>query len=170
MCMYVSEICADGIIVTFPWWLKNVKSRSKIALFSNERHSEIWFPKKKTIRFSEVDYLNYTKRPNFARGYYIFPKTKGNKNKPWTHSTPLKGTQSNFIPWLHVFEHRGENCLLPFRELGLNSVHFEVWNNSINAPVLPVHLALLFNAHVMLPRINSTWIRLSIMVCIYYIV
>ena len=32
-------------------WLKNVKSRSRIALFSNERHFEIWFPKKKTITF-----------------------------------------------------------------------------------------------------------------------
>ena len=41
--MYVSEICAEGIFVTFPWWLKNVKSRSKIALFWNERHFEIWF-------------------------------------------------------------------------------------------------------------------------------
>ena len=30
---------------------KNVKSRSKIALFSNERYFEIWFPKKKTITF-----------------------------------------------------------------------------------------------------------------------
>ena len=49
--MYVSEICAEGIFVTFPWWLKNVKSRSKIALFSNERHFEIWFPKKRTITF-----------------------------------------------------------------------------------------------------------------------
>ena len=49
--MYVSEICAEGIFVTFPWWLENVKSRSKIALFSNERHFEIWFPKKKTITF-----------------------------------------------------------------------------------------------------------------------
>ena len=29
---------------------KNVKSRSKIALFSNKRHFEIWLPKKKTIR------------------------------------------------------------------------------------------------------------------------
>ena len=50
-CMYVSEICAEGIFVTFPWWLKNVKSRSKTALFSNERHFEIWFPKKRTITF-----------------------------------------------------------------------------------------------------------------------
>ena len=51
MCMNVSEICAEGIFVTFPWWLENVKSRSKIALFSNERHFEIWFPKKRTITF-----------------------------------------------------------------------------------------------------------------------
>ena len=32
-CMYVSEICAEGIFVTLPWWQKNVKSRSKIAFF-----------------------------------------------------------------------------------------------------------------------------------------
>ena len=30
------------------------------------------------------------KRLNFACGNYISPKTRGNKNKPWTHSTPLK--------------------------------------------------------------------------------
>ena len=48
----MSEICAEEIFVTFPWWLKNVKSRSKIALLSNERHFEIWFPKKRTITFS----------------------------------------------------------------------------------------------------------------------
>ena len=30
----------------------------------------------------------------------------------------LKGTRSNFIPWWHVFEHWGENCL-GVRELGL---------------------------------------------------
>ena len=49
--MYVFEICAEGIFVTFPWWLENVKSRSKKALFSNERHFEIWFPNKRTITF-----------------------------------------------------------------------------------------------------------------------
>ena len=32
-CMYVFQICAEGIFVTFPWWLENVKSRSKIAFF-----------------------------------------------------------------------------------------------------------------------------------------
>ena len=55
--------------VTFLWWLKNVKSRSKIALFSNECHFEIWFPKKKTITFfwSKLSKL-HKKRPNFACG------------------------------------------------------------------------------------------------------
>ena len=48
------------------------------------------FQKREQLGFSEVNYLNYTKRPNFACGNYIFPKTRGNKNKPWTHSTPLK--------------------------------------------------------------------------------
>ena len=47
------------------------------------------FQKREQLRFSEVDYLNYTKRPNFACGNDIFPKTRGNKNKPWTHSTSL---------------------------------------------------------------------------------
>ena len=85
----------------FPWWLINVKSRSKIALFSNERHFEIWFPKMKTITFfsSKLSKLHKKKRPNFACGNYIFPKTKGNKNKPWTHSTPLKGAGA----WPDVF-------------------------------------------------------------------
>ena len=50
--------------------------------------------KKRAITFSEENYLNYTKkdRPNFACGNYIFPKTRGSKNKPWTHSTPLLKT------------------------------------------------------------------------------
>ena len=48
------------------------------------------FQKWKQLRFSEVNYLKYTqKRLNFACSNYIFPKTRGNKNKPWTHSIPL---------------------------------------------------------------------------------
>ena len=31
--MYVSEICTEGILVSFPWWLKKVKSRSKNSPF-----------------------------------------------------------------------------------------------------------------------------------------
>ena len=90
MCIYVSEICAEGIFVSFPWWLKNVKSRSKIAPFSNEHHFEILFPKKETITFFEEIYLTYTKRQNFACDNDIFPKTKGNKDRQWTHLIPLK--------------------------------------------------------------------------------
>ena len=94
--MYVSEIWAEGIFVTFPWWLKNVKSRSKIAL-QNERYLEIWFPKRKQLSFSKVNYLNYTKKPNFACGNYIFPKTRGNKIEPWTHSIDKSWPQTHFI-------------------------------------------------------------------------
>ena len=39
------------------------------------------FQKRKQLRFSEVNYLNYTKRHNFACGdNYIFPK-KGGKQE-----------------------------------------------------------------------------------------
>ena len=90
MCMYVSKICAEGIFVTFPWWLKNVKSRSNIALFSNERHFEIWFPKKRTITFFWSKLSKLHKKDQILHlANYIFPKIRGNKNKPWTHSTPL---------------------------------------------------------------------------------
>ena len=57
------------------------------------------FQKREKLRFSEVNYLNYTKRPNFACGNCIFPETRGNKNKPLTHSTPLKsaGLEQNVM-------------------------------------------------------------------------
>ena len=94
---------------------KNVKSRSKMALFfQNERHFDKWFPKKKTTTFSEVNYPDYTKTPNFACGNYIFPKTRGNKNKPWTHSTPLKGIESesnNIFLW-HELENINKKKLI----------------------------------------------------------
>ena len=49
------------------------------------------FQKREQLRFSEVNYLNNTKkRLNFACENYIFPKTRGSKNKQWTHSTPVK--------------------------------------------------------------------------------
>ena len=43
------------------------------------------FQTRKELCFSEVNYLNYTKKTNFAYDNYIFPKTRGNKNKQWTH-------------------------------------------------------------------------------------
>ena len=50
-----------------------------------------YFQKRKQLRFSKSHYLNYTKKKktNFACDNYIFPKTRGNKNKQWTHSTPV---------------------------------------------------------------------------------
>ena len=54
--------------------------------------------KKKQLRFSEVNYLNYTKISNFACNNYIFPKTRGNKNKQCTHSTPLNRQFIGFEP------------------------------------------------------------------------
>ena len=54
------------------------------------------FQKRKQLRFSEVNYLNYTKKKKKKKKDPIlhvtttfFPKTRGNKNKQWTHSTPL---------------------------------------------------------------------------------
>ena len=56
------------------------------------------FQNREHLRLSEVNYLNYKKKKKkkkkkkskFTCGNYIFPKTRGNTNKPWTHSTPLK--------------------------------------------------------------------------------
>ena len=81
--MYWRSFC------NFPWWLENVKSTSKIVLSSNEHHFEIWFPKKRTIMFSWSKLSKLHKKDPILHNY-IFPKTRGNKNKPWTHSTPLK--------------------------------------------------------------------------------
>ena len=39
------------------------------------------FQKRKQLRFSEVNYLNYTKRPNFACDNYIFPYNKGKQEQ-----------------------------------------------------------------------------------------
>ena len=47
------------------------------------------FQKRKQLRFSEVNYLNYTKRHNFACDNYIFPKTRENQNKSVPIPHPL---------------------------------------------------------------------------------
>ena len=47
------------------------------------------FQRRKQLRFSEVNYLNYSKSPTFACDNYIFPRTRGNENKQCTHSTPV---------------------------------------------------------------------------------
>ena len=63
------------------------------------------FQNRKQLRFSEVNYLNYThthtkkkkKKNNFACDNYIFPKTRGNKNKQWTHLPPLKALKEEKV-------------------------------------------------------------------------
>ena len=91
VCMLVKyEICAEGIFVTFPWWLKNVKSRSKIAPFSNERHFEIWFPKMKTITFfwsnlSKLHTHTHKKRPNFACTFSLKQRETRTNSVPIPH-------------------------------------------------------------------------------------
>ena len=56
------------------------------------------FQKKKTITFfwSKLSKL-HKKDQIFACDNYIYPKTRGKKNKRWTHSTPLKGLHT--IPY-----------------------------------------------------------------------
>ena len=100
--MYVFEICAEGIFVTFPWWLENVKSRSKIALFSNELHFEIWFPKKRTITFfwSQLSKL-HKKDPIFhvATTFSLKQGETRTSHGPIPH--PL--TAHNWQKWKRVF-------------------------------------------------------------------
>ena len=87
--MYVSEICAEGIFVTFSCWLKYVKSRSKITIFSNERHSEIWFPKKKTITFFWSKLSKLHKKDPILHVTTTFPLKQGETSVPIPH--PLSG-------------------------------------------------------------------------------
>ena len=106
---------------------KNVKSRSKIALFSNERHFEIWFPKKKIITFfwSKLS-KTIQKRPNFACDNYIFPKTRGNKNKQCTHSSPVKWLRP--LKWVD-----GETDKTKFRTFSMKTLRTFIWS-SVSMP------------------------------------
>ena len=71
--MYVSEIRAEGIFVTFPWLLQNVKSKSKIPLFQMSAILKFDFQKREQLHFSEVNYLNYTKKTQFCMWQLYFP-------------------------------------------------------------------------------------------------
>ena len=86
---HVSEICSEGSFVSFPWWLKNVKSRSKITLFQMSAILKFDFQKRKQLHFfRKLSELH--KRHNFACDNYIFRKTRANKNKQWTHVSASK--------------------------------------------------------------------------------
>ena len=53
----------------------------KCAILKFDFFLKFDFQKRKQLRFSEVNYLNYTKRPNFACDNYIFPKNKGKQEQ-----------------------------------------------------------------------------------------
>ena len=96
------------------------KVGQKIVLFSNERHFEIWFPKKKTITFfwSKLS-KPHKKDPILHVATTFFPKTRGNKNKPWTHSTPLNTVVEPNLVWL------SDECLRHLALCWLN--HTYIW-------------------------------------------
>ena len=103
--VYVSMICADGIFVSFPCWLKIVKSRPKVAFFLNERHFEIWFRKKETKHFSEENYLNYTKKTIFCMWQWHFPLNNGKQGQvvdpfvtPWVKTFKMQMFRSAKTP------------------------------------------------------------------------
>ena len=84
-CLYVSEICGKGIFVSFPWWLKNVKSRLKITppffFFQMGAILKFDFQKRKQFHFSEENYLNYTKKTKFCLMTITFSLSKGKQEQ-----------------------------------------------------------------------------------------
>ena len=51
---------------------------------------KFYFQKRKQLHFSEENDLDYTIKTQFCMCHNIFPKTRGNKNKQWTHLGALK--------------------------------------------------------------------------------
>ena len=84
--------------VSFPWWIKNVKNRSKIALFFK------WAPFWSLISKNDNNYIfrkkiisTTQKWNNFACDNFICPKTKGNKNMQWTHFSIFNLLNCNLV-------------------------------------------------------------------------
>ena len=65
MCMFVSEICAEGVLCLFPGDWKIWKVGKKYPFFSHEHHFEIDLQRRK-LHFLEQNDLTTQKRPNFA--------------------------------------------------------------------------------------------------------
>ena len=61
------------------------------------------FQKREQLRFSEVNYINYTKRPNFACGNYIFPKPKETRTSHGPIPHPLRSSTQIHPPWTLTF-------------------------------------------------------------------
>ena len=96
----------------FPWWIKNVKSRSKIALFSKERHFEIWFQKKRTITFFWSKISKLHKEDPILHVATTFSLKQGETRtshgpiphplKKKSHHGYLMAYQIVAIQWLHI--------------------------------------------------------------------
>ena len=86
--VFLCKICAEGLFLSFPWRLKNVKNGSKIglALFSNGRHFRMSIPKMKTNIFFRRKLSKLLEKDTILHVHnYIFPETRVNKSKQWTH-------------------------------------------------------------------------------------
>ena len=76
-----------------------LKSRSKIALFSSERHFEIWFPKKKTITFFWSKLCKLHKKDPILHVTTTFSLKQGEtrtSSGPIPHPLKLEDMFSNF--------------------------------------------------------------------------
>ena len=106
--MYVCErdVCCRNFC-NFSLVTKNVKSSSNIDPFSNKRHFEIWFPKKKTITFfwSKLSKL-YKQDPIFARDVYVFPKREEKRKNSVPIPHPLTDFKV-FSEFSKAFQRRG---------------------------------------------------------------
>ena len=84
---------------------KFVKCRSKIALFSNERHFEIWFPKKKTVTFfwSKLSKL-HKKYPilNVTTTFSLKQGETRTSSGPIPHPVMLSKFNCNTLGWKAV--------------------------------------------------------------------
>ena len=83
------------------------------------------FQIRKQLCFSEVNYLNYTKRPKFACDNYIFPKARGNKNKQCTHSTPLKLIYKNTM--IFFYKYTCNDDIVKHRIILIRMILFVIW-------------------------------------------
>ena len=91
------------------------------------------FQKRKQLHFSEVNYLNYSKRPNFACDNYIFPKTRGNKSKLCIHSTSLKLILNNRFRLLKMLHLLGQMEIPTYKHTPTHP------NPSSHTSILPFH-------------------------------
>ena len=102
--MYVCEwdMCLR-IFCNFSWWLNIWKVGQKQPFFQMSAILKFDFQKKKTIRptffRSKLSKL-HKKYPIFHVTTTFSPKTRGSKNKQWTHITPLT-LKVQYIRWIY---------------------------------------------------------------------